>query len=103
MLTALHPAEAGTNSVARSPQRRIIGKHPATSLKIIKVTDGLVFAPGAKSISADAEQIAFGPSRETERGHGLAWCRGKFERLSDTRKHVAFGNNAGVAVINGRA
>jgi hypothetical protein len=103
MLTALHPAEAGTNIVTRSPQRWIIGKHLATGLKIIKVTDDLVFAPSAKGISADAEQIGFGPARETKRGHGLARCCGKFECFSDTRKYIAFGNTTGVAVINGFA
>jgi len=78
MLTALHPAEAGTNMVTRLPQRGIIGKHLATGLKIIKVTGGLVFAPVAKGVSADAKQVGFGPARKTKRGHGLAQCCGKF-------------------------
>jgi hypothetical protein len=69
MLAALHPTEAGTNIVTRSAQRGIIGKQLATGLKIINVTDGLVFAPRVKRISADAEQIGFGPSGETKRGH----------------------------------
>jgi hypothetical protein len=69
MPSAFHPTEAGTNIVTRSPQRGIIGKHLAAGLKIINVTDGLVFAPGAKGVSADGEQVGFGPTRETKCGH----------------------------------
>lgn len=103
MRAALHPANARPNIVTRSPQRGIIGEHPATGLKIIHITDGLVFAPGAEGISADAEQVAFGPARETKRGPRLARRRGKLQVFSDTRKHVTLGNTAGVAFINGGA
>jgi hypothetical protein len=100
---ALHSTKAGTNIVTRPAQRGIIGKHLATHLQIVEVTDGLVFAPGAKGIRADAEQVGFGTATETKRGHGLALRRGKFECSPDPRKRVAFGNTAGVAFINGRA
>jgi hypothetical protein len=103
MFAALHPPEAGTNIVTRSPQLGIIGKHLTTGLKIINVTDGLVFAPGAEGIRADAEQVGFGSARETNRGHRLARRRGKVQCFSDTRKHLAFGNTAGIAFINGGA
>jgi hypothetical protein len=103
MLGALHPAEAGPNLATRPPERRIIGEHLATSLKIIKVTDGLVFTPGTEGMCADAEQVGFGPARETICGHGLAGRCGKVQCFSDTRKHVALGNTAGVAFINGGA
>ena len=69
---ALHSTKAGTNIVTRPAQRGIIGKHLATRLKIVDVTDGLVFAPSTKGISADAEQVGFGTARETKHGHGLA-------------------------------
>jgi len=99
---ALHPAKAGTNMVTRPAQRGMIGKHLATRLKIVDVTEGLVFAPGAKGISADAEQIGFAPTGETKRGHGLARPRGKVEGLPDTCKDAALGNTACVALIDGR-
>ena len=50
---ALHPAEAGTNIVTRSPQLGIIGEHLTTGLKIINATHGLFFAPGAAAFSKD--------------------------------------------------
>ena len=34
----------------------------ATRLEIIEVTNGLIFAPGAKGMSADGEQIGFCPA-----------------------------------------
>jgi hypothetical protein len=103
VLAALHSPKAGTNIVTRSAQSGIIGKHLATGLKIVEVSDSLVFAPGAKRISSDAEQVGFGMTREAKRGHGLALRRAKVECFPDARKWVAFGNTAGVAFINGRA
>ena len=47
---AFHSTKAGTNIVARSAQRGIIGKHLATRLKIIDVMDGLVLAPHARRV-----------------------------------------------------
>lgn len=70
---ALHPAEARTNIVTLPAQRWVIGKHLATGIEIVEVTDGLVFTPGAERIRSDAEQVGFGPTRETKCGHGLAW------------------------------
>jgi hypothetical protein len=66
---AFHSTKAGTNIVTHSAQRGIIGKHLATRLKIVDVTDGLVFAPTAKGVSADDKQVSFGTARETKRGH----------------------------------
>lgn len=73
MPAALHPAEAWANIVTLPAQRGIIGKHLATGLEIVEVTDGLVFTPCAERIRSDAEQVGFGPTRETKCGHGLAW------------------------------
>jgi hypothetical protein len=38
----------------------MIGETLATRLKVVKVAESLVFAPGAKRLSADAEQVGFG-------------------------------------------
>jgi hypothetical protein len=100
---ALHSTKSGANIVTRPAQRGIVGKHLATLLKIVDIPDGLVFAPGAKGMSADAEQVGFGTARETKRGHGLALRRGTLECFPDTRKCVAFGNTACVSFVNGRA
>lgn len=66
---ALHSTKSGTNIVTRTAQRGILGERLATRLKIVEVTDGLVFAPGAKGIRADTEQVGLGTARETKRRH----------------------------------
>jgi hypothetical protein len=63
MFAALHPAEAGTNIVTRSPQHGIIGEHLTTRLKIINARDGLFFAPGTEEFSKDCQ---FGERVRTE-------------------------------------
>ena len=69
MAAALHSAQAGTNIITPSAQGGIIGQHLATRFKIVEVTDGLVFAPCAKGISADAQQVGFRTARETKESH----------------------------------
>ena len=63
---ALHPMKARTNVATRPAQRGIIGKHLATGLKIVEVMEGLIYAPSPKGVSAGAEQVGFGPARETK-------------------------------------
>jgi hypothetical protein len=100
---ASHSTKAGSNILTRPARGGIVGKHLATRLKIIDIPDGLVFAPGAKSIRADAEQVGFGTDRETKSGHWLVLRRRQSECFPDARKCVAFWNTARVSVINGRA
>ena len=101
MPAALHPAQTGTNIVTRPAQRRIAGEHPAAFLKIADVMGGLAFTPCAKSVGADAEQILLGPAGKTKSGHGLSSLSRKPKGLADSRKHVPFGNSAGVTLIDG--
>ena len=66
----LHTTQAGANTLASPTQRRIVSQHPATRLQITDVADGMALTPGAKRISADAQQVGFGAARETNGGHG---------------------------------
>jgi hypothetical protein len=68
--TDLHTTQAGANIIAGPTQRRIVSQHLATRLQITDVADGLALTPGAKRISADAQQVGFGAARETKGGHG---------------------------------
>jgi hypothetical protein len=52
---ALHSTKAGTNLITCSAQRGIIGQHLTTRLKIVDVTDGLLFTPSAECVRTDAE------------------------------------------------
>ena len=52
---ALHSTKAGTNLITCPAQRGIIGQPLTTRLKIVDVTDGLLFTPSAKCVRADAE------------------------------------------------
>jgi hypothetical protein len=98
---ALHPAKTGTNIVTRPAQLGIAGKHLATLFEIVDVTDGLAFAPGTKGISADAEQIGFGATRETKRGHGLARRCREVQCFPHAREYAALGDATGVTAIDG--
>jgi len=97
---ALHTTQAGTNIVARPAQSGIIRKDPTTSLKIVDITDGLVYPPSAQRMTSDAEQISFSTTRETKRGHRLSRSRGRLERSPHAPKYVAFGNTAGITFID---
>lgn len=55
MPAALHSAQTGANIITASTKGRILGQHPATLFKIVDVIGGLVLAPRAESIGADAE------------------------------------------------
>jgi len=91
----------GANFITRATEHGIIGKELATIFKLADIAVGLDFAPGAKGIKADVEQIGFGTMRKTEPGHGLTRRRGKVELLTDTLKNIALGNAASVAFIDG--
>jgi hypothetical protein len=101
MLALLHAPQARANFITRATEREIIGKELATIFKLADIAVGLDFAPSAKGIKADVEQIGFGMTRKTELGHGLTRRRGKVELLSDTLKNIALGNAASVAFIDG--
>ena len=98
---ALHPTEAGTNILACPAQRGPVGKHLATGLQLVEVTDGLVLSPSSKRVFGDTQQVRFGPARQAKRGHGLTPRRGEFEGPPDARKRVACRNAAGIALIDG--
>ena len=74
----------------------------AAILQFVNVTDGLSLAPCAQCIDADAEQIGFGKAGEAERRHGLT-MRGEMKRGSDAREGIAFGEAAGVALVDSSA
>src|SRR5258708_6367909 len=101
VLALLHTTQARPNMITRPTQLWIVGKRLATSLKVADVTDNLCFAPSVECINANAQQVSFGPTRETKRCHRLAWARGKFEFSSNTSKYIAAGNPAGIAFVNG--
>jgi len=101
MLALLHAPQPRASFITRATERGIIGKELATIFKLADIAVGLDFAPGAKGIKADVEQIGFGTMRKTEPGHGLTRRRGKVELLTDTLKNIALGNAAGVAFIDG--
>jgi hypothetical protein len=68
--SVLHTPQSGADIITGAAQPGIIGEHPATRLKIIDVTNGLVYSPSAKGISSDRQQVGFGAPREPEEGHG---------------------------------
>jgi hypothetical protein len=43
-----HAAQARANMIAGAAGRRVVGQPPATSFKVVDVTHGLVFSPGAQ-------------------------------------------------------
>jgi len=98
MLQATQPRK---NMVTDSTKVWIGGKDVATSLDLVLVTGGLYFTPSVQSINANAQQVRFSATRETKRGHLLAWGRAKLELSTDTRKYVARSDSAGMAFING--
>jgi hypothetical protein len=67
--TVLHTTQARANILTSPTQSGIAGQPPATILKLGDVTVCLGFAPSAKGINADAEQVGPGTTRETKRGH----------------------------------
>jgi hypothetical protein len=69
--------------------------------KLVDIAVGLDFAPGAKSIKADVEEICFGTMGKTEPGHGLTRRHGRVELLTDALENIALGNAADVAFIDG--
>jgi len=72
MPAAFHATQTRANVVIRTPQRRVVGEHLTTCLKLVDVSIGLCFAPSAESIVNDAQQVGFGTTRETNESHRLA-------------------------------
>ena len=64
MLALLHTPQPRANFIPRATERGIIGKELATIFKLADIAVGLDFAPGAKGIKADVEQIGFGTMRK---------------------------------------
>src|SRR5271165_6109571 len=91
----------GANFITRATEHGIIGKELATIFKLAYIAVGLDFAPGAKRIKADCEQICFGTMRKTEPGHGLTRRHGQVELLTDALENIALGTAADVAFIDG--
>ena len=52
------------------PSAGLSGKELATIFKLADIAVSLDFAPGAKGIKADGEQIGFGTMRKTEPATG---------------------------------
>jgi hypothetical protein len=100
MPATLHTMQTGANMITRSAQFRIVGEHPATRRDIVKVAYGLNFAPSLQGIRTDAQEVGFGAMGESKATHELTGLRGKMELFPDTREDVAFGNAAGVAVVD---
>ena len=101
MLALLLAPQPRANFITRPTERGTIGKELATIFKLTDIAVSRDFAPGAKGINADVEQIGFGTMRKAEPGHGLTRRRGKVELLTDTLKNIALGNAASVAFIDG--
>lgn len=97
-----HATQAGSKVVTESSRRRIIGADSTTSLNVVEVSDSLRFAPGAKRVRRNAQQVRFGAAGESKPRHGLTPRRRKIERFSDAFENVAFGNAAGIAFVDGR-
>jgi hypothetical protein len=70
VLAMLQTPQARTNVVTEPAQRRIVSKHLATNLKLADVTGGLGFAPCAKGVIADAQQVVLSTTRKSKRSHG---------------------------------
>jgi hypothetical protein len=64
-----HSTKARTNIVARPAQHGIIGECLATPFKVVEIADCLAFAPGAKGIGADTDQVCLCAARETKYGY----------------------------------
>ena len=60
MLALLHPTQPKANFIARAAERGIVGNELAAIFKLAYIAVGLGFAPFAKGINADVEQIGFG-------------------------------------------
>jgi len=66
----LMAAQGGANVITEPAQRRIVGKRLTTSFKLAKVTGGLGFAPFAKGVIADAQQVGLSATCKSKRSHG---------------------------------
>jgi hypothetical protein len=69
MAAALHSAQTWADVITASTRSRISSQHLATLFKFADVTNGLLFAPRPKRISADPQQVGLGTSRETRTSH----------------------------------
>src|ERR1017187_3550679 len=69
VLAMLMAAQGWANVITKSAQRRIVGKCLAASLKLINVAGRLGFAPLAKRVIADAQQISLSAARKSKRSH----------------------------------
>jgi hypothetical protein len=69
MLAAFNTLQAPTNVATASTQRGITGQHLAKRIESIDVADGLIFAPGPRSMVTDPYQIGFGTARKTKQSH----------------------------------
>ncbi len=65
----LMAAQARANLITESAQRGLAGKRLATSLKLSEVAGGLGFAPFAKGVIADAQQVGLSATRKSELAH----------------------------------
>ena len=69
MHAMLQAAQARANFLARSAQRGIVGEGSAKNFEFGEIAGGLDFAPSAKRVVADAEQVSLRATRETNRSH----------------------------------
>ena len=100
VLALPHTPQPRANFITLATERGIIGKELATIFKLADIAVGLDFAPGAKRINADLEQICFGTMRKTKPCHGLTRRHGQVELLTDALENIALGNAADVAFID---
>jgi hypothetical protein len=70
VLAMLQTAQTRANILTEPAQRRIVSKRLATNLKLADVTGGLGFAPRAKGVIADAQQVVLSTARKSKRSHG---------------------------------
>src|ERR1035437_6448375 len=66
----LMTAQAKPNVIAEPAERWIEGQRLATRFQFAEVTGGLGFAPFAKGVVADVQQVSPGAARESKPSHG---------------------------------
>jgi hypothetical protein len=69
MLAMLHTAQARANFVAGSAERGIVSQSLAKNFEVAEMAGGLGFAPCAKCVLGDAEQVGLRAARKTEYSH----------------------------------
>lgn len=70
VLAMLMTAQARPNVITEPAERWFAGQRLATRFQLAEVTGGLGFAPFAKGVVADVQQVSLGAARESKPSHG---------------------------------